>query len=179
MLDNLLTCSLPKVYCYATLVAVHTKKIGTFSTFCKRWAPACNMPALVDHRNMQQPAFVPLVSSPPFGLSTLIMSAPRSPSTMVQYGPANTRLRSRIRMPWSGKCAVFCEVVADCENCRQVQRDRDWCCTLRSITCCCCCLRAARDVKARRPIGLARFTVVCHPERAIRDLEKRERSSGV
>lgn len=36
------------------------------------------------------------------GRSTLITSAPRSAKTMLQYGPANTLVRSSIRMCDSG-----------------------------------------------------------------------------
>lgn len=43
-----------------------------------------------------------LVSSPFLGFSTLITSAPRSPRSIVQYGPASTRVKSRTRMPCSG-----------------------------------------------------------------------------
>src|SRR5215831_7848243 len=43
----------------------------------------------------------PRVSSPA-GLSTLITSAPRSPSSIVQYGPARTREKSATSRPASG-----------------------------------------------------------------------------
>src|SRR5450830_1017895 len=42
------------------------------------------------------------VSSPRLGCSTLITSAPKSPSTMPHQGPASTRERSSTRMPASG-----------------------------------------------------------------------------
>src|SRR6185503_9702662 len=41
------------------------------------------------------------VSSPVPGISTLMMSAPWSPSMSVQYGPASARVRSRTRIPSS------------------------------------------------------------------------------
>src|SRR5258705_12077595 len=41
------------------------------------------------------------VSSPVPGISTLMMSAPWSPSMSVQYGPASERWRSRTRIPSS------------------------------------------------------------------------------
>src|SRR5215469_14476161 len=44
------------------------------------------------------------VSSPP-GLSTLITSAPRSASSMVQYGPASTREKSATSSPDKGPAA--------------------------------------------------------------------------
>src|SRR5690349_11137230 len=47
----------------------------------------------------------PRVSSPLPGSSTLITSAPMSPSSMAQYGPAKTRVRSSTRMPFSGASA--------------------------------------------------------------------------
>ena len=47
------------------------------------------------------------VSSPRPGCSTLITSAPRSPSTMPQVGPANTRERSSTRTPSSGRWEVM------------------------------------------------------------------------
>ncbi len=40
-------------------------------------------------------------SSPRPGRSSLITSAPRSPSNAAQYGPAMTRDRSRTRIPFS------------------------------------------------------------------------------
>src|SRR5262249_11934293 len=43
------------------------------------------------------------VSSPSPGRSTLITSAPRSPSIMVQYGPESTLVRSSTRMPSRGR----------------------------------------------------------------------------
>src|SRR6185369_6205372 len=46
------------------------------------------------------------VSSPFPGSSTLMISAPMSPSIMVQKGPARTRVRSRTRTPLSGPLAV-------------------------------------------------------------------------
>src|SRR4029450_8728766 len=42
------------------------------------------------------------VSSPLPGSSTLMTSAPMSPSILAQKGPARTRVRSRIRTPVSG-----------------------------------------------------------------------------
>src|SRR5262249_46615584 len=47
------------------------------------------------------------VSSPP-GLSTLITSAPRSPSSIVQYGPARTREKSATSRPASGPGRAAC-----------------------------------------------------------------------
>ena len=41
-------------------------------------------------------------SSPRPGASTLMTRAPRSASTIVQYGPASTRVRSTTVMPVSG-----------------------------------------------------------------------------
>src|SRR6185503_6002633 len=45
------------------------------------------------------------VSSPVPGISTLMMSAPWSPSMSVQYGPARARVRSRTRIPSSAPAA--------------------------------------------------------------------------
>ena len=42
------------------------------------------------------------VSSPTSGISSLMTSAPRSPSTMVQSGPASARVASSTRMPDKG-----------------------------------------------------------------------------
>src|SRR5690242_4790989 len=47
----------------------------------------------------------PRVSSPLPGSSILMTSAPMSPSSMAQYGPASTRVRSSTRMPFSGASA--------------------------------------------------------------------------
>src|SRR5687768_1157698 len=44
----------------------------------------------------------PRVSSPLPGSSTLMTSAPMSPSSMAQYGPASTRVRSRTRTSFNG-----------------------------------------------------------------------------
>src|SRR3989442_6790558 len=44
----------------------------------------------------------PRVSSPLPGSSILMTSAPMSPSSIAQYGPARTRVRSRTRIPFSG-----------------------------------------------------------------------------
>src|SRR5437899_1920688 len=41
-------------------------------------------------------------SGPPAGPSTVITSAPRSASSIVQYGPASTREKSATTMPDSG-----------------------------------------------------------------------------
>src|SRR5687767_4988419 len=48
----------------------------------------------------------PRVSSPLPGSSTLMTSAPMSPSSMAQYGPASTRVRSRTRTPFNGCSAA-------------------------------------------------------------------------
>src|SRR5262244_4310328 len=48
----------------------------------------------------------PRVSSPLPGSSTLMTSAPMSPSDMAQKGPASTRVRSITRTPCSGGRAV-------------------------------------------------------------------------
>jgi hypothetical protein len=53
----------------------------------------------------------PRVSSPLSGGSTLITSAPMSPSIMVQSGPARMRVRSTTRIPASGPLAAS---VMDC-----------------------------------------------------------------
>src|SRR5215475_3877927 len=42
-------------------------------------------------------------SSPSGSRSTLMTSAPKSPRTMVAYGPASTRVRSRTVTPASGR----------------------------------------------------------------------------
>src|SRR5262249_34138334 len=44
----------------------------------------------------------PRGSSPWPGSSILMTSAPMSPSSIAQYGPARTRVRSRTRIPFSG-----------------------------------------------------------------------------
>src|SRR5215470_17418317 len=49
----------------------------------------------------------PRVSSPLPGSSTLMTSAPMSPSDMEQNGPASTRVRSMTRMPASGGRGAF------------------------------------------------------------------------
>src|SRR5439155_19056366 len=49
------------------------------------------------------------VSSPLPGSSTLITSAPMSPSIIAQKGPARTRVRSRTRTPASGPLAFATE----------------------------------------------------------------------
>src|SRR5258708_4640429 len=51
------------------------------------------------------------VSSPPEGGSTLMTSAPMSPSIMAQVGPASTRVRSSTRMPASAPLLEFISVM--------------------------------------------------------------------
>src|SRR5579859_134964 len=54
----------------------------------------------------------PLVSSPVPGRSTLITSAPRSPSSIAAYGPASTRARSSTCTPASGPAIASRPVLA-------------------------------------------------------------------
>src|SRR5688500_18806723 len=53
----------------------------------------------------------PRVSSPLPGSSTLMTSAPMSPSSIAQYGPARTRVRSSTRIPFNGCSAGTCPPV--------------------------------------------------------------------
>lgn len=74
------------------------------------------------------------VSSPPFGCSTLITSAPRSASNMVQYGPARTRVKSTIRMPLrGGGIEGRSSALASDRLAGVVVKPRRWSCTPRII----------------------------------------------
>src|SRR5512145_192308 len=60
----------------------------------------------------------PRVSSPRSGSSTLITSAPMSPSSIVQNGPASTRVRSMTFSPSSAGICGTCRSVAPSRGAR-------------------------------------------------------------
>src|SRR5947209_15173588 len=62
-------------------------------------------------------------ASPSGKFSTLTTSAPMSPSTIVQYGPAITLVRSRTRTPSSGSAMSF--LSADRGQLRRLDLDED------------------------------------------------------
>src|SRR5688572_8279400 len=57
------------------------------------------------------------VSSPRPGCSTLMTRAPMSPSSIVQYGPERTRVKSSTTMPASGGCVAEAAVTSVSSRC--------------------------------------------------------------